>query len=122
MHGHHVSSPKAREEVDAMDEKMLLSFLLRSAMLDDSPSDLTADPQRAITSALYGLPLAIDQSRGCHLEQYLHNHDYLERYAIHHRELLMFPSFEGASDPDRAVYTTWDVSYMAIQADASGNH
>jgi len=44
-----------------MDEEDAYCPSAKIAMLDDSPSDLTA-PARAITSALYGLPLAIDQA------------------------------------------------------------
>jgi tetratricopeptide (TPR) repeat protein len=39
-------------------------------------------------------------------------------YAIHHQELLDYPSFKGASDYGKAVYSTWDLSFQAISARA----
>ena len=113
-----VPSSKARVEVDAMDEADAISLLLKSAMLDESPSDLT-QPARAITTILYCLPLAIDQAGAAIASNLCTIHDYPEEYAARHRDLLTFPSFEGISESDRTIYTAWDVSYMAIQASAS---
>ena len=119
MMDHHVPSPNARVEVDAMDEEDAIALLLKSAKLDDSPSDLTA-PARDIVTMLYCLPLAIDQAGAAISSNMCTIHDYPQLYALHRCELLMFRSFDGVSDSDRAVYTTWNMSYMAIHADASG--
>ena len=95
-------------------------LLLKSAQLDDSSSDLTAPAKAIVVTMLYCLPLAIDQVGAAISSNMCSIHDYPQLYAIHRRELLMFPSFEGVSNSDRAVYITWDISYMAIHADASG--
>ena len=80
-----------------MDEEDAIALLLKSAKLDDSPSDLIA-PARAIVTTLYYLPLAIDQAGAAIFSNICSIHDYAQFYAIHRRELLTFPSFEGASD------------------------
>ena len=61
MMGHHVPLPNTHVEVDVMDEEDAIALLLKSAKLDDSPSDLIA-PARAIVTTLYCLPLAINQA------------------------------------------------------------
>ena len=119
MMGHHVPLSNARVEVDAMDVEDAIALLLKSAKLDDSPSDLSG-PARVIVTTLYCLPLAIDQAGAAIFSNICTIHDYAEIYATRRCELLRFPSFEGASDSDRAVYTTWDMSYVAICADAAG--
>ena len=118
MMGFYIPSPNALVEVDAMDEEDAIALLLKSANLDNSSSDLAA-PARDIVTTLYCLPLAIDQAGAAISSNMCTIHDYPQLYGMHHHELLTSPSFEGASDSDKAVYTTWDVSYMAIHMDAS---
>ena len=105
-------------EVDAMDEEEAIALLLKTARLDDSPSDLIT-PAKAIVTTLCCLPLAIDQAGAAIYSNMCTIHDYVQLYAIRRHELLPFPSFEEASDSDKAAYTTWHMSYMAIHADAS---
>ena len=79
--GDHVSSPKARVEVDAMDEADAISLLLKSAMLDESSSEL-AQPARVIVKILNCLPLAIDQAGTAIAGNICTIHDYPALHAI----------------------------------------
>jgi hypothetical protein len=76
---------------------------------------------KSIVAELAYLPLAIVQAGACIASGVCYIKDYLETYSEHRKELLSDPSFAEASNCDRAVYTTWDVSYMAIEAKTMGS-
>jgi Tetratricopeptide repeat len=42
--------------------------------------------------------------------------DYLQMYSECRQTLLAYPSYEGASNYGRAVYTTWELSFLALEA------
>ena len=76
MMGHHVSSSNAYIEVEGMTEEQAISLLLKSAMLDESSTDIIP-LSRAIVKELCCLPLAVDQAgagiarRLCSIYEYL---------------------------------------------------
>lgn len=121
MMRHHVSSPKARVETNAMDENDAVFLLLKSALLEDSSNDPSVvSLARAIVQQLHRLPLAVDQAGAAIASGLCSIRDYLARYHTRRRELMTLSSFQGASDYGRAVYATWELSRAAIQASASG--
>ena len=112
---HHVSSPKARVEVEAMVEDDAVSLLLKSALLENSSSDLSVLlPARAIVKELRCLPLAVDQAGDAITCGLCKIQEYLDLYSARRRELLTLSSFKGASGYGQVVYTTWELSYRAI--------
>lgn len=76
-------------------------------LLDDSFQDGALLLVRAIVKE-YFLPLAIDQADATIACGLCNIRDYLQHYFTHHRKLPKFPSLDGVSDSDRAVYATWD--------------
>ena len=115
MMAHHVSSPKARVEVDVMDKDDSVSLLLKSALLEDSSDDLSVLlPARAIVKELHCLPLAVDQAGAAVACGLCNIQEYLDLYSVRRRELMMLSSFEGASGYGQVVFTTWELSYRAI--------
>lgn len=88
-------------------------LLLKSARLDVSSTDYRAQAL-AIVAELGHLALAIDQA-GAYIasgEYYLD--DFLDVFNAHRQHLLENEAYRGASGSDRAVYATWDLSYVAI--------
>ena len=97
-------------------------LLLKSARLNVSSTEYRAQAL-AIVAELGYLALAIDQagayiaSGECYLD------DFLDVFNEHRQHLLENEAYKGASGSDRAVYTTWDLSYTAIdrQVEAGAN-
>src|SRR6202035_5089751 len=90
-----------------------ISLLLKAAFLDDT-SELRQASMPIVKELCY-LPLAVDQAGaaiGCGL---CDMGDYLQVYSECRQTLLAHSSFEGASNYGRAVYTTWELSYLALK-------
>src|SRR3984885_9909328 len=102
-------------EVEDMEEEDGISLLLKAAFLDDTSEGLK-QTSKPIVKELCFLPLAVDQAGAaiacglCDLE------NYLEMYSERRQTLLAHPSFKGASNYGRAVYTTWEMSFLALEA------
>ena len=119
MMGHHVLSSNAHVEVEEMTEEQAISLLLKSAMLDESSSDIIP-LSRAIVKELWCLPLAVDQAGATIARRLCSVYDYLELYAKSRKELLALSFFQGASDYGLPVYTTFELSHKAIRDCTSG--
>src|SRR6202035_5347461 len=94
-----------------------ISLLLKAAFLDDT-SELRQASQ-PIVKELCFLPLEVDQAGaaiGCGL---CDMNDYLQMYSECRQTLLAHSSFEGASNYGRAVYTTWELSFLALEANVA---
>jgi tetratricopeptide (TPR) repeat protein len=107
-------SREACVEVDHMEEEDAILLLLNSALLDTASAELR-EAARPIVNELCLLPLAVDQA-GAAIRSGLSNiDDYLDIYSRRRQELLADPIFQGASNYGRAVYGTWDLSFMMIK-------
>ncbi|KAL2036638.1 hypothetical protein N7G274_010664 [Stereocaulon virgatum] len=94
------------------------ALLFKSARLNISSEDYQ-EQSLAIIEELGYLALAIDQagayiaSGECRLD------DFLDVFNAHRLHLLQNEAYKGASESDRAVYATWDLSYAVIRRQAN---
>ena len=112
--GHHVPN-KALAEVEDMDEEDAISLLLTSAFPHRSRTELR-EAARPIVRELLFLPLAVDQAGASIANGLCYIDDYLQTYSKHRQKLLDDPKFKGASNYDRTVYGTLNLSLTAIKA------
>ena len=119
MMGQHVLSSNARIEVDGMTEEQAISLLLKSAVLDQSSTDIIPF-SRVIVKELCCLPLAVDQAGAAIARRLCSIYDYHELYAKSRKELLALSFFQGASNYGLEVNTTFEVSHKAIRDCACG--
>jgi Tetratricopeptide repeat len=112
----HNVSDGAWIEVEDMEEQDAISLLLKAASLDNTSQKLR-QASKPIVKELCYLPLAVDQAGAaiaCGLCDDMD--DYLRIYSERRQTLLAHPSFGGASNYDRAVYATWELSFLALEA------
>ncbi|KAL8992272.1 MAG: hypothetical protein Q9169_007232, partial [Polycauliona sp. 2 TL-2023] len=97
-------------------------LLLRSARLTASSQE-DQKHVSAIIAELGYLALAIDQAGAYIASGECSLNDFTTVFNSHRQHLMKNEAYKGASEGDRAVYTTWDLSYTAIerQAKAAGN-
>ena len=119
MMGHDVLPSNAHVEVEGMTKEQAISLLLKSAMLDGSPTDIVPY-SGAIVKELCYLPLAVDQAGAAIASGLCSIYDYLELYAKSRKELLALSLFRGASNYGLEVHATFEVSHKAIRDCASG--
>ena len=99
-------------QVLGMAEEEAFSLLFKSARLDDmSDSNLA----RKLVSELGGIPITLDQAGAYMLTMQCGIADYLESYAKHKHELMSNSDFKDASDHDRTIYVTCDISMKSIE-------
>ena len=116
-----VVKPNAYLEVDEMEKDDAILLLLRAAYLDES-SEQDKAAASAIVDELHYLALAVDQAGAYIGRHFCQINQYLEIFSGNRIKLLDKSRwFQGASKYDRAVYTTFDISYEAIQAKQSNN-
>jgi hypothetical protein len=111
-------SPRAWIEVEDMEAKDAISLLLKAAFLDDTSEELIQASKPIVTELCF-LPLAVDQAGAAIACGLCDMDNYLEVYSECRQTLLAHPSFEGASNYGRAVYTTWEMSFLALEAKAA---
>ena len=105
-------------EVDQMAEKEAISLLVKASHLAELP-DSVYSIAKQIVNELCCLPLAVDQA-GASIEAGLCSIDnYLEHLSQHRNKLMNHPSFRGASQYNRTVYETWDLSFNEIESRAN---
>ena len=102
-------------EVAEMEEEEALSLLFKSAQLNNTSVDVQM-LNKQLVSKLGGIPLAIDQAGAYMISCRCSLEDYLELYAKHHDQLMLNPSFKGASDYGSSTYETWEISMKEIEA------
>jgi tetratricopeptide (TPR) repeat protein len=112
-------SPGDWIEVEEMEEGDAVTLLLKAAFLDKSSEEMR-QASKPIVIELHCLPLAVDQAGAAIASGLCNVHDYLQKYSKHRQALLAHPSFEGASNYGRAVYGTWDLSFLALEAKVTG--
>src|SRR6202035_4253607 len=74
---------------------------------------------KAIVTELCFLPVAVDQAGAAIACGLCDMENYLEVYSECRQTLMAHPSFEGASNYGRAVYATWEMSFLALEAKAA---
>jgi tetratricopeptide (TPR) repeat protein len=102
-------------EVEDMAEEDAISLLLEAASLDNT-SEKLRQASKPIVKELCFLPLAVDQAGAAIAGGLCDMDDYLQMYSECRQTLLAHPSFKGASNYGRAVYTTWELSFLALEA------
>jgi tetratricopeptide (TPR) repeat protein len=121
-------NPNARRLVDykcwiqleEMEESDAVDLLLRSAFLDESSVELRSTATTLVKELCYHA-LAVDQAGAVIASGFCSIHNYLQVYRTRGKELLEFPTFKAASNYDKAVFGTWDVSFNAIERKAQGS-
>ena len=105
-------------EINEMEEEDAIILLLKASCLDASAEHLQA--AKNIVASLGYMPLAIDQA-GAYIEAGKCDiSEYLRQFSSHRQTLMLDATFRGASDYDRTVYGTWDLSFNEIKKRASG--
>jgi len=113
-----VTSYENSLEVNQMDQPEAISLLLKASHLTRHSEDVYSTAQQ-IVNELCCLPLAVDQA-GASIEAGLCSIDnYLEHLSRHRKKLMNHPSFRGASQYNRTVYETWDLSFNEIESRAN---
>jgi len=104
--------------VSEMNEDEALELLLKSAHLDMSPTSYKKQASDIVTKLGY-LALAIDQAGAYIASGECRIDDFLDTFYTRRQHLLQNEAYKGASGNERAVYTTWDLSYTAIEGQAN---
>ena len=103
--------------VDALTEEDALALFLKAALLSKASEDHVRIA-KTIVEKLWYLALAVDQA-GAYIGQgYCSIESYLEIFSKHSKELLNHSAMKGASQYNRAVYETFEMSYLAIERQA----
>src|ERR1700733_1388903 len=112
-------SPSAWIKVEEMEEEDAISLLLKAAAFGDETSEELIQASKPIVTVLCFLPLAVDQAGAAIACGLCDLGNYLELYSGFRQTLLAHPLFEGASNYGRAVYATWEMSFLALEAKAA---
>jgi tetratricopeptide (TPR) repeat protein len=107
-------------QLEEMEESDAVDLLLRSAFLDESSIELRSTAT-TLVKELCCHALAVDQAGAVIASGFCSIHYYLQVYRTRAKELLEFPIFKAASNYDKAVFGTWDVSFNAIERKAQGS-
>ena len=113
----HVTTYENSLEVCQMSQNEAVLLLLKASHLTGT-SENVYDLVQSIVKELCCLPLAVDQA-GAAIEAGLCSIDnYLENLSQHRARLMNHPMFKGASQYNRTVYETWDLSFCEIESRA----
>ena len=105
-------------EINEMEEADAIILLLKASCLDASAKHM--EVAKNIVTELGCMPLAVDQA-GAYIEAGKCSIDkYLQQFSLHRQALMSDATFRGASNYDRTVYGTWDLSFKEIKKRASG--
>ena len=105
-------------EIDEMEVADAITLLLKASCLDASAEHI--EVAKNIVTELGCMPLAVDHA-GAYIEAGRCSiHKYLQQLSLHRQTLMSDATFRGASNYDRTVYGTWDLSFEEIKKRASG--
>ena len=105
-------------EINEMEEADAITLLLKASCLDASVEHLQA--AKNIVTSLGCMPLAVDQA-GAYIEAGKCDiNKYLRQFSSHRQTLMLDAAFRGASNYDRTVYGSWDLSFKEIERRAAG--
>jgi len=113
-----VTSYENSLEVDQMAEHKAISLLLKASHLTGCSEDVYSTVQQ-IVNELCCLPLSVDQAGAFIVAGLCSIDSYLEHLSQHRTKLMNHPSFKGASQYNRTVYETWDLSFNKIESRAN---
>jgi len=105
-------------EIKEMEEPDAITLLLKASSLDALSEHLQAAEK--IVIELGCIPLAVDhagayiQAGNCDIKRYL------RQFSLHRQTLMSDATFKGASNYDRTVYGTWNLSFKEIEQRADG--
>ena len=100
-------------EINEMEEADAIALLLKASCLDASTKHMEA--AKNVVTELGCMPLAVDQA-GAYIEaRRCDINDYLRQFSLHRQTLMSDATFRGASDYNRTVYGTWDLSFKEIE-------
>jgi tetratricopeptide (TPR) repeat protein len=106
--------PSACMEVLELDEDAAVELLIKSANLG-SPSPAEQGHAKMIVRELCCLALAVDQAGSSIATEICRVDEYLSLYKRRRRQLMDDDFFNGSSNYGRAVYTTWDISFVELE-------
>ena len=107
-----IVSIENRIEIKEMEEADAITLLLKASSLDPSSEHL--EVSKKIVNELFFIPLAIDQA-GAYIEAGRCDIDqYLRQLSVHRHALMSDAIFTGASNYNKTVYGTWDLSFKEI--------
>ena len=115
-----LSSPENSLEVTEMEENDGIELLLRACYLDPCSMEFQTEASQ-IAKELSYLPLAVDQAGAYIASGATTIGNYLAKYYEHRKTLLSHSEFTGASEYNRTVYGTWELSYKEIQQRAKSD-
>jgi hypothetical protein len=105
-------------EINEMEEADAITLLLKASFLDASAKHI--EDAKNIVNELGCIPLAVEQA-GAYIEAGRCSiAKYLRQFSLHRQTLMTDATFRGASNYDRTVYGTWDLSFEEIKKRASG--
>ena len=107
-------------EINEMEEADAITLLLKASRLDVSAEHV--EVAKKIVTELGCMPLAVDQA-GAYIEAGRCSIDkYQQQFSLRRQTLMSDATFRGASNYDRTVYGTWDLSFKEIKKRASGQY
>jgi tetratricopeptide (TPR) repeat protein len=107
-------------EVLELDEDAAIELFIKSANLG-SPSPAEQGHAKMIVRELCCLALAVDQAGSSIATEICRVDEYLSLYKRRRRQLMDDEFFNGSSNYGRAVYTTWDISFVELEHRASSS-
>ncbi len=111
--------PDAVCEVSGLEDHAAVELLLDAARLKPASREDTRLAS-AIVSDLGNLALAVDQAGAYIARGECRIQNFRDTFAHHRASLLSVDAYSRATADKRAVYTTWELSYSAIQRKANG--
>ncbi|KIK05390.1 hypothetical protein K443DRAFT_91450, partial [Laccaria amethystina LaAM-08-1] len=115
-----LTSPKDSLKVTGMKENDAMELLLKASCLNPYSMEFRAEASKIVKVLSY-LPLAINQAGAYIASGATSIGDYLAKYFENKKTLLSHSKFIGASEYNRAVYETWELSYKEIQQRAKSD-
>ena len=104
-------------EITEMEESDAITLLLKTSCLDAAGHLQAA---QKIVAELGCIPLAVHHA-GAYIEAGRCDiNNYLRQFFLHRQTLMSDATFTGASNYDRTVYGTWDLSFKEIEKRANG--
>ena len=105
-------------EIKEIKEADAITLLLKSSHLDPVPEHL--EVAKKIVTELCFIPLAICQA-GAYIEAgNCDIYQYSRQFSVHQQALMLDAAFTGASNYNKTVYETWNLSFKEIETRAGG--
>jgi tetratricopeptide (TPR) repeat protein len=101
-------------EVLELDEDAAVELFIKSANMA-SPSPAEQGHAKIIVRELCCLALAVDQAGSSIATEICRVDEYLSLYKRRRHQLMDDEFFSGSSNYGRAVYTTWDISFVELE-------